>query len=109
MATWARHLHDVFYLYALSLNESLTLDPVGGQSNATTLFQSMKRSFVGLTGLVNINSNGTRIPLYSVYVLDTNFNQITPMNLTFADGKAVMSKGYTNEATAFWATRGGQR
>ncbi|KAK6048207.1 hypothetical protein COOONC_14288 [Cooperia oncophora] len=48
MATWARHLHDVFYLYGLSLNQSLTLDPVGGQSNASTLTQSMQRSFLGV-------------------------------------------------------------
>ncbi|KAK6751857.1 hypothetical protein RB195_003338 [Necator americanus] len=47
MAVWSRHLHDVFYLYGLSLNDSLSLDPVGGQSNASTLSHSMKRSFVG--------------------------------------------------------------
>ncbi|VDO62049.1 unnamed protein product [Haemonchus placei] len=47
MATWARHLHDVFYLYGLSLNDSLTLDPINGVSNATALSQSMERSFLG--------------------------------------------------------------
>ncbi|KAK5985703.1 hypothetical protein GCK32_001067 [Trichostrongylus colubriformis] len=109
MATWARYLHDVFYLYGLSLNESLTLDPVGGQSNATTLTQSMERSFLGLTGLVAINSNGTRIPLFSAYVLDPNFNQMTAINFTYLNGKASMTKGYTNEAETMWATRGGKR
>ncbi|ETN68951.1 hypothetical protein NECAME_05407 [Necator americanus] len=29
MAVWSRHLHDVFYLYGLSLNDSLSLDPLG--------------------------------------------------------------------------------
>ncbi|KAK6012779.1 hypothetical protein OSTOST_22044, partial [Ostertagia ostertagi] len=109
MATWSRHLHDVFYLYGLSLNDSLTQDPIGGQSNAFFISESMKRSFVGLTGLVTISQNGTRIPLFSVYVLDTNFNQVTAINFTVIDGQTTMSKGYTNEATTLWATRGGQR
>uniref|UniRef100_A0A7I4YP18 Guanylate cyclase n=1 Tax=Haemonchus contortus TaxID=6289 RepID=A0A7I4YP18_HAECO len=109
MATWARHLHDVFYLYGLSLNDSLTLDPVNGVSNATALSQSMERNFLGLTGFVSINSNGTRIPLFSVYVLDPSFNQLTVINLTMINGAPVMLKGYSNEATALWATRNGQR
>ncbi|KAK6021629.1 hypothetical protein OSTOST_12694, partial [Ostertagia ostertagi] len=83
----------------------------------------MRGTGFGLTGLVTINSNGTRVPLFSVYVLDTNFNQVTAINLTVIDGKAtqihlltqqcraikVLTKGYTNEATTLWATRGGQR
>ncbi|PIO64679.1 hypothetical protein TELCIR_13682 [Teladorsagia circumcincta] len=43
------------------------------------------------------------------YVLDTNFNQVTAINFTITDGQSVMTKGYTNEATTLWATRGGQR
>ncbi|ETN68949.1 ligand-binding protein, receptor family, partial [Necator americanus] len=105
MATWARYLHDVFYLYGLSLNDSLTLDPVGGQSNASTLSHSMRRSFVGLTGAVTINENGSRVPLFSVYGLDSNYNQVTFVNFTLANGVPVMSKGYTDEATSIWATR----
>ncbi|XGW27223.1 hypothetical protein V3C99_007658 [Haemonchus contortus] len=109
MATWARHLHDVFYLYGLALNESLTMDPSGGYSNATTLTESMQRSFVGMTGLVTINSNGTRIPLFSIYVLDANFNQVTAINVTLTEGRPEMTKGYINEATTLWGDRGGQR
>ncbi|KAK6751851.1 hypothetical protein RB195_003337 [Necator americanus] len=109
MATWARYLHDVFYLYGLSLNDSLTLDPVGGQSNASTLSHSMRRSFVGLTGAVTINENGSRVPLFSVYGLDSNYNQVTFVNFTLANGVPVMSKGYTDEATSIWTTRRGKR
>ncbi|VDO62047.1 unnamed protein product [Haemonchus placei] len=109
MAIWARHLYDVFYLYGLALNDSLRMDPIGGLSNASSLTEAMKRSFVGLTGLVTINANGSRIPLFSAYVLDANFNQVTAINFTIADGIPVMTKGYTNEATTLWGTRGGQR
>ncbi|KAK5973885.1 Receptor-type guanylate cyclase gcy-5 [Trichostrongylus colubriformis] len=109
MARWARHLYDVFYLYGLSLNQSLTLDPIGGYSNASTLTLSMNRSFKGLTGLVTIDSNGTRIPLISTYVLNSNFDQVTAINFTVIDGKTIMTKGYTDEAATMWATRGGQR
>ncbi|KAK6751852.1 hypothetical protein RB195_003338 [Necator americanus] len=109
MAVWSRHLHDVFYLYGLSLNDSLSLDPVGGQSNASTLSHSMKRSFVGLTGAVTINDKGTRVPLFSAYGLDNNYNQITFVNFTFSNGAPDMSKGYTDEATTIWATRQGKR
>ncbi|KHJ93678.1 hypothetical protein OESDEN_06406 [Oesophagostomum dentatum] len=86
MGIWARSLHDVFYLYGLSLNESLTLDPESGQSNASTLAHSMRRSFIGLTGEVNINDNGTRVPLFTVYGLDTSYNQVSLINFTMADG-----------------------
>ncbi|EYC04314.1 hypothetical protein Y032_0088g2137 [Ancylostoma ceylanicum] len=109
VAVWARYLHDVFYLYGLSLNESLTLDPVGGQSNASTLAQSMKRSFLGLTGAVTINENGTRVPLFTVYGLDVNYNQVAYINFTLENNQPVMSKGYTDEATTIWATRNGKR
>ncbi|VDO29353.1 unnamed protein product [Haemonchus placei] len=109
MATWARHLHDVFYLYGLALNDSLTMDPSGGHANASTLTEAMKRSFVGLTGSVTINANGSRIPLFSVYVLDANFNQVTAINFTIIDGTPVMTKGYTHEATTLWGSRGGLR
>ncbi|VDO60719.1 unnamed protein product [Haemonchus placei] len=63
----------------------------------------------GLTGLVTINANGSRIPLFSVYVLDANFNQVTAINFTITDGVPVMTKGYTNEAATLWGTRGGHR
>ncbi|WKY07274.1 hypothetical protein Q1695_007035 [Nippostrongylus brasiliensis] len=109
MSVWARHLHDVFYLYGLSLNQSLAIDPIGGQSNATVLNQSMQRTFLGLTGLVTIDENGTRVPLFTVYGLDDNYNQIAFINFTLHDGTPVMSKSYTDEATTIWQTRGGER
>ncbi|XGW27217.1 hypothetical protein V3C99_007654 [Haemonchus contortus] len=109
MATWARHLYDVFYLYGLALNDSLTMDPSGGHANASTLTEAMERSFVGLTGSVTINANGSRIPLFSVYVLDANFNQVTAINFTITDGIPVMTKGYKDEAKTLWGTRGGHR
>ncbi|VDM83066.1 unnamed protein product [Strongylus vulgaris] len=109
MAIWARSLHDVFYLYGLSLNTSLTLDPLGGESNASTLASSMQRSFKGLTGEVTINANGSRIPLFTVYGLDSNYNQISYINFTMSNNVPVMSKSYIDEATSIWATRGGVR
>ncbi|KAE9417759.1 hypothetical protein Angca_008414, partial [Angiostrongylus cantonensis] len=109
MARWARHLHDVFYLYGLSLNESLALDPVGGQANASLMAQLVKRSFIGLTGLVTINDNGTRDPLYAVYGLDKNYEQVAFINFTILDDTPIMSKGYEDEATSLWLTRGGKR
>ncbi|VDP32168.1 unnamed protein product [Heligmosomoides polygyrus] len=108
MATWSRHLHDVFYLYGLSLSSSLALDPINGLSNAITLSQAMKRSFKGLTGLVTINENGTRVPLYSVYGLDSSYDQTDYLNFTITDGYVVLSKGYTDEY-AIWQSRGGKR
>uniref|UniRef100_A0A7I4YNZ4 guanylate cyclase n=1 Tax=Haemonchus contortus TaxID=6289 RepID=A0A7I4YNZ4_HAECO len=62
-----------------------------------------------LTGLVTINANGSRIPLFSVYILDAEFDQVTAINFTITDGIPVMMKGYTNEAETLWETRGGQR
>ncbi|KAJ1356691.1 hypothetical protein KIN20_014431 [Parelaphostrongylus tenuis] len=91
VARWARHLHDVFYLYGLSLNDSLALDPIGGQSNASLIADFVKRSFIGLTGLVTINDNGTRDPLYAVYGLDKLTNKLPLSTFTLINGTPVSS------------------
>ncbi|KAJ1356680.1 hypothetical protein KIN20_014419 [Parelaphostrongylus tenuis] len=47
VAAWARHLHDIFYLYALSLNDSLKVDPIGGQANVSLIVKFVIRNFTG--------------------------------------------------------------
>ncbi|KAE9417747.1 hypothetical protein Angca_008415, partial [Angiostrongylus cantonensis] len=108
-AAWARHLHDVFYLYGLSVNDSLTADPIGGQANASLIVKFVKRNFTGLTGLVMINENGTRDPIYTVYGFDKSYAQVAFINFTITNGTPVMSKSYEDEATSLWLTRGGKR
>ncbi|CAI4227914.1 unnamed protein product [Auanema sp. JU1783] len=101
---WSRHLHDVFYLYASSLNEAIRLAGPTGVSNTTVLQSVMRKSFQGLTGEVTINENNTREPLFMLYAINEKYDQVSYGNITIREGKAVFSKAYASESE-LWATR----
>lgn len=46
-------------------------------------------NLLGMTGLVAINQNLSRMPLYQLYGLDEQYEQTSLMNLSFADGTTV--------------------
>ncbi|EPB66797.1 hypothetical protein ANCCEY_14113 [Ancylostoma ceylanicum] len=109
MGSFARHLHDAFFMYGAALRRADTAQ-LDGRQSANVMTRAMEGSFEGLTGKVTINSNGTRLPLYMVYALDTNAKQRVYANISFIDEDTViLTKLYTNEATSIWATRGGKR
>ncbi|KAL6738179.1 hypothetical protein Aduo_011755 [Ancylostoma duodenale] len=79
-------------------------------SNLILVYVLFPSLYLRLTGKVTINSNGTRLPLYMVYALDTSAKQQVYANVTFVDeATVVLMKLYTDEATSIWATRGGKR
>ncbi|UMM15870.1 hypothetical protein L5515_013120, partial [Caenorhabditis briggsae] len=101
MGAYARHLFDVFYLYGIGLTRlnstsSAVYDDMG------KFIPNLVTSFDGLTGLVSINANLSRMPLYQVYGLDENYEQISLMNLTFNNGTTYISLNYKNESVDVW-------
>lgn len=57
--------------------------------------------FSGLTGNVTINSNGTRLPLYMVYALDTNAKQQVFAEISFVNETNVVSLKKKSEEMRF--------
>ncbi|PIC43513.1 hypothetical protein B9Z55_004223 [Caenorhabditis nigoni] len=101
MGAYARHLFDVFYLYGIGLTR------LGSTSSADyddmgKFMPNLVTSFDGLTGLVSVNANFSRMPLYQVYGLDANYEQISLMNLTFNNGTTYISLNYKNESIDVW-------
>ncbi|CAB0004470.1 unnamed protein product [Nesidiocoris tenuis] len=69
ISTFVSAFYDAVLLYATALNE--TLEAGGHQSNGTLIVERMwNRSIEGITGAVNIDSNGDRIADYSLMDMD---------------------------------------
>lgn len=69
VSTFVTAFYDAVLLYALALNE--TLSSGGNQSDGFALTKRMwNRKFEGITGEVNVDSNGDRITDYSLLDMD---------------------------------------
>ncbi|KAK6746790.1 hypothetical protein RB195_000198 [Necator americanus] len=109
MGSFARHLHDAFFMYASALGRADAVQADGHQ-DATVMTTAMVGSFQGLTGMVTINSNGSRLPLYTVYGLDKNGQQQAYINISCVDeSNVILQRMYTDEANTIWSTRGGKK
>ncbi|EFO96503.1 hypothetical protein CRE_24798 [Caenorhabditis remanei] len=110
MGAYARHLFDVVYLYGIALTRTNSTS-AGVYDDMSKLIPQMVTSFDGLTGLVAINQNLSRMPLYQVYGLDPSNEQVSLMNLTFSNGSTVatVSLAYQNESSFVWHFWGGVR
>ncbi|KAK5973881.1 Receptor-type guanylate cyclase gcy-5 [Trichostrongylus colubriformis] len=109
MGTFARHLHDAFYMYASVLRKADSLEKDGRRS-ASTMTNAMEGSFQGLTGQVTIDSNGTRVPNYVVYGINKSGQQQAFIKIYSADKVNVnLTILYADEANSIWETRGGKR
>ncbi|XP_014255995.1 atrial natriuretic peptide receptor 1 isoform X2 [Cimex lectularius] len=69
LSTFVTAFYDAVLLYAIALNE--TLESGGNQSDGMAIARRMwNRTFTGITGEVNIDSNGDRITDYSLLDMD---------------------------------------
>ncbi|CAA0059170.1 Guanylate cyclase [Caenorhabditis elegans] len=108
MGAYARHLFDVVYLYGIALTRVNSTDSAV-YDDMSKLIPQFVTSFNGMTGLVAINQNLSRMPLYQLYGLDEQYEQTSLMNLSFADGTTTISLAYSNESSAVWHFWGGIR
>uniref|UniRef100_A0A183GUQ3 ANF_receptor domain-containing protein n=1 Tax=Heligmosomoides polygyrus TaxID=6339 RepID=A0A183GUQ3_HELPZ len=109
MGSFARHLHDAFYMYASSLAKADAVQP-DGRKNASTMKKAMEGTFQGLTGTVTVGANSSRVPNYVVYGLDRSAEQQTFIRISFVDETDVnLVATYADESTSIWATRDGKR
>lgn len=69
VSTFVTAFYDAVLLYGLALNE--TLEKGGNQSDGEAIVKAMwGKTFTGITGEVNIDSNGDRIADYSLLDMD---------------------------------------
>ncbi|XGW27245.1 hypothetical protein V3C99_007671, partial [Haemonchus contortus] len=68
--TYARQLHDTFYMFGMGLSREPTY-----YHDATNITKAMAGDFSGLTGEVQMTENNTRIAVFMLYYLDSNFQQ----------------------------------
>ncbi|CAI2337313.1 unnamed protein product [Caenorhabditis sp. 36 PRJEB53466] len=108
MGAYARHLFDVVYLYGLAISR-LNSTSATVYNDLTKLVPQLITSFEGMTGRVSINQNLVRTPFYQMYALDTKYDQIALINMSFANNSSQMNLGYTDEGKAVWHFWGGVR
>uniref|UniRef100_A0A1I7UYY1 Guanylate cyclase n=1 Tax=Caenorhabditis tropicalis TaxID=1561998 RepID=A0A1I7UYY1_9PELO len=108
MGVYARHLFDVFYMYGMALDSLNSTDP-NVYRNLSLLIPKLEIPFEGMTGEVKINADLSRTPLYEVYALNSDYDQISLMNISLINGTAKVSLGYKDENVEVWYFWGGSR
>uniref|UniRef100_A0A7I5EBF7 ANF_receptor domain-containing protein n=1 Tax=Haemonchus contortus TaxID=6289 RepID=A0A7I5EBF7_HAECO len=102
--TYARQLHDTFYMFGMGLSREPTY-----YHDATNLTKAMAGDFSGLTGEVQMTENNTRIAVFMLYYLDSNFQQQVFMTLTYEDANINITLNSGDPSTTIWATRNGKK
>ncbi|ULU03854.1 hypothetical protein L3Y34_016966 [Caenorhabditis briggsae] len=108
MGAYARHLFDVFYMYGMALTNLNSTDP-NIYGNVDLLVSKFTTPFEGMTGQVQLNSELSRLPLYQVYALNKEYDQISIMNISLINGTAKVSLAYQNESSDVWHFWGSTR
>ncbi|XGW27244.1 hypothetical protein V3C99_007671 [Haemonchus contortus] len=102
--TYARQLHDTFYMFGMGLSREPTY-----YHDATNITKAMAGDFSGLTGEVQMTENNTRIAVFMLYYLDSNFQQQVFMTLTYEDANINIILNSADPSTTIWATRNGKK
>uniref|UniRef100_A0A914W868 Receptor ligand binding region domain-containing protein n=1 Tax=Plectus sambesii TaxID=2011161 RepID=A0A914W868_9BILA len=106
-STYSPYLYDAMYVYALSLNKTLQMDPVNGQRNGSMIQDNCESNFSGMTGDVRINRNGNRLPTLVVRGFDEYLNliELAYVNVSQPNGHTVQLN--VSSASVFWGARSG--
>ncbi|KAE9553861.1 hypothetical protein FO519_002949, partial [Halicephalobus sp. NKZ332] len=108
-STYAKYLHDSFYLYGLALNRTLASgNGTEGIPNGVDIILHTRGTFVGVTGVVNIGVNGTRDATFFFTGLRANLKSQVFMTIPFKEGVGTIYLNYTDSATTVWEIRGGK-
>ncbi|CAA94879.4 Receptor-type guanylate cyclase gcy-6 [Caenorhabditis elegans] len=107
-ATYAGQLHDSVYIYGVVMDQIMKTVP-NQYKNGTAFPRKMAGVFNGVGGTVAIDEGGGLQPTLFVLTLDSNNNSSLIMTVDVDQQEAVVTKHYTNEATALWSHRKGIR
>uniref|UniRef100_A0AC34RLK9 Receptor ligand binding region domain-containing protein n=1 Tax=Panagrolaimus sp. JU765 TaxID=591449 RepID=A0AC34RLK9_9BILA len=74
-SSYLRYLHDSFYMYALGLNRTMkSNNDITALSKGAEIVANMEGSFIGVTGVVNINYGGYRDSVFEFSGLDIKYD-----------------------------------
>ena len=108
-STYAKYLHDSFYLYALALNRTMNSDnDTEALSKGSEIILNTRGSFKGASGTVNIGVNGSRDATFFLTGLRSDFKSQVFMTIPFTDGVLSVYLNYTDAKTTVWEMRGGK-
>lgn len=112
VSVYANYLHDAMYLYALTINRTMTQYGVGPSlrdilRNGSFLTNMSRGSFAGRTGYVKIDANGTRWPIFWVTGLNTQSQPTVWLNISI-EGSAVTTTPQYSDESVVWASRANQ-
>uniref|UniRef100_A0A1I7UYY7 Guanylate cyclase n=1 Tax=Caenorhabditis tropicalis TaxID=1561998 RepID=A0A1I7UYY7_9PELO len=101
MGVYARHLFDVVYLYGKALSMTNSTDPAV-YDDVDVLVPQFITSFEGMTGEVVISSDLSRTPVYQLYGLNPQFDQVSLINFTLINSTVNVSLYYQDESFTVW-------
>ena len=108
-STYAKYLHDSFYLYALALNRTMTSEnDTAALAKGSEIILNTRGTFKGASGTVTIGVNGSRDATFFLIGLRADFKSQNFMVISFPDGVSTVSLTYTDAKTTIWEMRGGK-
>uniref|UniRef100_A0AC35FQD1 Guanylate cyclase n=1 Tax=Panagrolaimus sp. PS1159 TaxID=55785 RepID=A0AC35FQD1_9BILA len=108
-STYARHLHDSFYLYALALNRTIAQNSTNSLKNGAEIIRNTRGTFKGATGNVRIGFNGTRDSTFGLTGLLPDKRSAVFLTIAFDNGEGILKTNYTDPTTSIWAIRNGKQ
>uniref|UniRef100_A0A914QLF6 Receptor ligand binding region domain-containing protein n=1 Tax=Panagrolaimus davidi TaxID=227884 RepID=A0A914QLF6_9BILA len=108
-STYARHLHDSFYLYALALNRTIAQNSTNSLKNGAEIIRNTRGTFKGATGNVRIGFNGTRDSTFGLTGLLPDKRSAVFLTISFDNGEGILKTNYTDPTTSIWAIRNGKQ
>ncbi|KHN72049.1 Guanylate cyclase receptor-type gcy-1 [Toxocara canis] len=109
-ATYAGHLYDTMYLYAIALNKTIQEnDGMNLTHSGARILMNAVGEFDGMTGRVIIGGNGTRDPVYIVRGLNKSSKLDVFLKIRMYTIVPELKRLYEDELSSIWALRNGTR
>ena len=106
---YVRSLYDATYMYARSLNKTLENYGVPGLYNGSLMNTLSRGEFEGMTGLVRINENGTREPVFYVTFLNTSDLPAVFSKISIQGNFVSYEPAFIDASTSIWGNRKGNK
>uniref|UniRef100_A0A0N4ZPS8 Guanylate cyclase n=1 Tax=Parastrongyloides trichosuri TaxID=131310 RepID=A0A0N4ZPS8_PARTI len=101
MSEISASLADAVQIYFRGIMNSIKSGTPNATKDGTQFIKHAATSFEGFTGTVTLNTNGTRDPIFSVYVLDKNFNPLIIASIPVTPNTSIYKSIINDESIIF--------
>uniref|UniRef100_A0A914YPU6 Guanylate cyclase n=1 Tax=Panagrolaimus superbus TaxID=310955 RepID=A0A914YPU6_9BILA len=108
-SVYVRSLHDATYMYARAVNKTLQSYNPDQLLNGSLVNTLSRGEFEGMTGLVRINENGTREPVFFVTALSLTDEPTVYARISIQSNIVSFVPEYQDEFTTIWSSRNNKR